>query len=432
MDTTKIKYLDLKKVTERHAEEIHEAVARVIDSGWYLQGEAVARFEEEYARYCGVRHCIACGNGLDALTLILRAYIEMGVMAEGDEVIVPANTYIATILSITENGLTPVLIEPRPDTFQIDDALIEQAITERTRAVMIVHLYGRMAYTDRIGDICRRHGLKLIEDCAQSHGLAPLLSPQGRMNDYSHSQINLQGINKKTQINPQSVSNNSRINQKDAITVSNINSPQASLLSNTSSPLGGTEGGSSSAHSFYPGKNLGALGDAGAVTTDDDELAATVRTLANYGSARKYVFRYRGRNSRMDEIQAAVLSVRLRYLDEDNAERRRIALRYIEEVHNPLLTLPSRDYWRHCVFHIFPVLTPRRDELQRYLADNGVQTVIHYPIPPHKQECYASWHDLSLPVTERIHREELSIPCNQVLTDEEVTAIIKLLNNYNV
>lgn len=392
-----IKYLDLKKVTERHAEEIHEAVARVIDSGWYLQGEAVARFEEEYARYCGVRHCIACGNGLDALTLILRAYMEMGVMTEGDEVIVPANTYIASILSITENGLIPVLIEPRPDTFQIDDALIEQAITERTRAVMIVHLYGRMAYTERIGDICRRHRLKLVEDCAQSHGLCPPKSPQGGDESYRLSQTNI----------------------------------QTSLPhSHTIPPLGGTEGGSSSAHSFYPGKNLGALGDAGAVTTDDDELAATVRALANYGSARKYVFRYRGRNSRMDEIQAAVLSVRLRYLDEDNAERRRIALRYIEEIRNPLLTLPSRDYWRHNVFHIFPVLTPRRDELQRYLADNGVQTVIHYPIPPHKQECYASWHNLSLPVTERIHREELSIPCNQVLTDEEVTTIIKLLNEW--
>lgn len=394
-----IKYLDLKKVTERHAEEIHEAVARVIDSGWYLQGEAVARFEEEYARYCGVRHCIACGNGLDALTLILRAYMEMGVMTEGDEVIVPANTYIASILSITENGLIPVLIEPRPDTFQIDDALIEQAITERTRAVMIVHLYGRMAYTERIGDICRRHRLKLVEDCAQSHGLCPPKFPQGGDESYRLSQTNI----------------------------------QTSLPhSHTIPPLGGTEGGSSSAHSFYPGKNLGALGDSGAVTTDDDELAATVRALANYGSARKYVFRYRGRNSRMDEIQAAVLSVRLRYLDEDNAERRRIALRYIEEIRNPLLTLPSRDYWRHSVFHIFPVLTPQRDKLQRYLADNGVQTVIHYPIPPHKQECYASWHNLSLPVTERIHREELSIPCNQVLTDEEASSIIKLLNDYNV
>lgn len=394
-----IKYLDLKKVTERHAEEIHEAVTRVIDSGWYLQGEAVARFEEEYARYCGVRHCIACGNGLDALTLILRAYMEMGVMTEGDEVIVPANTYIASILSITENGLVPVLIEPRPDTFQIDDALIEQAITERTRAVMIVHLYGRMAYTERIGDICRRHGLKLVEDCAQSHGLCPPKFPQGGDKSYHLSQTNI----------------------------------QTSLPhSHTIPPLGGTEGGSSSAHSFYPGKNLGALGDAGAVTTDDDELAATVRALANYGSARKYVFRYRGRNSRMDEIQAAVLSVRLRYLDEDNAERRRIALRYIEEIRNPLLTLPSHDYWRHSVFHIFPVLTARRDELQEYLKANGVQTVIHYPIPPHHQQCYASWRNLSLPVTERIHREELSIPCNQVLTDEEASSIIKLLNDYNV
>lgn len=372
MDSTTIKYLDLKKVTELHAKEIHEAVARVIDSGWYLQGEAVARFEEEYARYCGVRHCIACGNGLDALTLILRAYMEMGVMAEGDEVIVPANTYIASILSITENGLVPVLVEPRQDTLQIDDALIEQAITPRTRAVMIVHLYGRMAYTERIGDICRRHGLKLVEDCAQSHGL--------------------------------------------------VNEERRTILHSSFS--------SASGHSFYPGKNLGALGDAGAVTTDDNELAATVRALANYGSARKYVFRYRGRNSRMDEIQAAVLSVRLRYLDEDNAERRRIALRYIEEVNNTLLTLPSHDYWRHSVFHIFPVLTPRRDMLQEYLKDNGVQTVIHYPIPPHHQQCYSQWSSLSLPVTERIHREELSIPCNQVLTDNEVTTIINILNKF--
>ncbi len=372
MDSTTIKYLDLKKVTELHAEEIHEAVARVIDSGWYLQGEAVARFEEEYAHYCGVRHCIACGNGLDALTLILRAYMEMGVMAEGDEVIVPANTYIASILSITENGLVPVLVEPRQDTLQIDDALIEQAITPRTRAVMIVHLYGRMAYTERIGDICRRHGLKLVEDCAQSHGL--------------------------------------------------VNEERRTILHSSFS--------SASGHSFYPGKNLGALGDAGAVTTDDNELAATVRALANYGSARKYVFRYRGRNSRMDEIQAAVLSVRLRYLDKDNAERRRIALRYIEEVNNTLLTLPSHDYWRHSVFHIFPVLTPRRDMLQEYLKDNGVQTVIHYPIPPHHQQCYSQWSGLSLPVTERIHREELSIPCNQVLTDNEVTTIINILNKF--
>lgn len=368
-----IKYLDLKKITARHAGEIHEAVDRVVDSGWYLQGEAVARFEGEYARYIGTRHCVGCGNGLDALTLILRAYIEMGVMKEGDEVIVPANTYIASILAITENKLVPVLVEPRPDTLQMDDTLIERAVTPRTRAVMIVHLYGRLAYTAHIGDICRRHGLKLIEDNAQAHG----------------------------------------------------------LVYDTAQKITGSLG-DAAGHSFYPGKNLGALGDGGAVTTDDDELAATVRALANYGSQRKYVFGYRGRNSRLDEVQAAVLSARLPHLDEDNAVRRAVALRYIDEISNPLLTLPSRDYWRHSVFHIFPVLTPRRDELQEYLAAAGVQTVIHYPIPPHRQQCYSGqWPDsMALPVTERIHREELSIPCNQVLTDSEVTTVISLLNKF--
>lgn len=367
-----IQYLELKKITASHAREIHEAVGRVVESGWYLQGEAVKNFEEDYARYVGTRHCVGCGNGLEALTLILRAYMEMGVMTEGDEVIVPANTYIASILAITENGLVPVLVEPRPDTLQIDDSLIEQAITPRTRAVMIVHLYGRLAYTEKIGDICRRHGLKLIEDNAQAHGLRT---------------------------------------QSGALTGS----------------IGHAAG-----HSFYPGKNLGALGDGGAVTTDDDELAAAVRALANYGSERKYVFRYCGRNSRLDEIQAAVLSVKLRYLDADNAGRRRIAMRYIDEVDNPLLTLPSYDYWQYSVFHIFPVLTARRDELQEYLAVNGVRTVIHYPIPPHRQQCYSQRlnYGMPLPVTERIHREELSIPCNQVLTDDEVTAIVNLLNGF--
>lgn len=368
-----IKYLDLKKITARHAGEIHEAVNRVVDSGWYLQGEAVARFEREYAHYIGTRHCIGCGNGLDALTLILRAYIEMGVMKEGDEVIVPANTYIASILAITENKLVPVLVEPRPDTLQMDDTLIERAVTPRTRAVMIVHLYGRLAYTELVGDICRRHGLKLIEDNAQAHG----------------------------------------------------------LVYDTAQKITGSLG-DAAGHSFYPGKNLGALGDGGAVTTGDDELAATVRALANYGSQRKYVFGYRGRNSRLDEVQAAVLGARLPHLDEDNAVRRAVALRYIGEISNPLITLPSHDYWRHSVFHIFPVLTPRRDELQEYLAAAGVQTVIHYPIPPHRQQCYSGqWPDsMALPVTERIHREELSIPCNQILTDGEVTTVISLLNKF--
>lgn len=386
-----IKYLELKKVTEQHADEIHEAVRRVVDSGWYLQGEAVARFEADYSAYIGTKHCIGCGNGLDALTLILRAYIEMGIMQPGDEVIVPANTYIASILAITDNGLVPVLVEPDINSFQIDDRLIEQAITGRTRAVMIVHLYGRLAYTKRIGDICRRHNLKLIEDNAQAHGLD---SEERRVK----SEVSLE------------------------------NSPLFTLHSSLkkSGSLGDAAG-----HSFYPGKNLGALGDAGAVTTDDDELAATVRSLANYGSSRKYVFDYQGRNSRLDEIQAAVLDVKLKHLDEDNAVRRAVAEYYIDNVKNPLLTLPSLEYWRHSVFHIFPVLCGRRDELLHYLADNGVQTVIHYPIPPHRQQCYAQWSGLSLPVTERIHCEELSIPCNQNMTAEEIGFIKVLLNNFS-
>lgn len=364
-----IKYLDLGKVTSMHADEIKAAVARVVDSGWYLHGDETRAFEQEYARYIGTRHCVGCGNGLDALTLILRAYKEMGIMRDGDEVIVPANTYIASILAVTENGLRPVPVEPRLDTFQIDDTLIEQAVTPRTKAVMIVHLYGRCAYTERIADVCRRRGLKLIEDNAQGHGCV----------------------------------------------------------------FGGRRTGSlgdAAGHSFYPGKNLGALGDAGAVTTDDEELAKTVRALGNYGSARKYVFDMKGRNSRIDEVQAAVLRVKLKYLDADNGVRRRIAWRYISEVSNPLLSLPGAEYCAASVHHVFPVLCSRRDELQAYLSDNGVQTVIHYPVPPHKQLCYAEMGALRLPVTERIHREELSIPLNQTLTDDEVGMITRLLNGF--
>lgn len=364
-----IKYLDLKSITGLHSAEIKAAVDAVIDSGWFLQGEATERFERDYAAFIGTSHCVSCGNGLDALTLIMRAYIEMGVMKAGDEVIVPANTYIASILAITENGLKPVLVEPRLDTLQIDDEQLEQAITPRTRAVMIVHLYGRLAYTERIGDVCRAYGLRLIEDNAQAHGLR-----YGRRRTGS---------------------------------------------------LGDAAG-----HSFYPGKNLGALGDAGAVTTNDSELASTIRSLANYGSERKYVFRYKGRNSRMDELQAAVLDVKLRYVDEDNLIRRSVALDYIEHVTNPLVGVPSVDYWRNSVFHIFPVMCRRRDELQEYLHSRGVQTMIHYPIPPHRQRCYAEWGGLSLPVTERIHAEELSIPCHQAMNKKDVLAVIDLLNGF--
>lgn len=364
-----IKYLDLKAVTSLHAREIDEAVLRVARSGWYLHGEENAAFCREYADYIGTRYCVGCGNGFDALTLILRAYKEMGVMSDGDEVIVPANTYIATILAITENHLKPVLVEPRIDTMQIDDALVEQAITPHTRAVMIVHLYGRCAYTDTIGALCRRYGLRLLEDNAQAHGCRYGQRRTGSLGD-------------------------------------------------------------AAAHSFYPGKNLGALGDGGAVTTDDEQLASMVETLANYGSQHKYVFDYIGRNSRLDEMQAAVLRVKLRYLDSDNERRQVMARQYIEDIDNPLLTLPSDEYCRHSVHHIFPVLCRTRDRLQAYLHDNGVQTIIHYPIPPHKQKCYIGMSSLSLPVTERIHREELSIPLNPTLGEADIATIIGLLNGY--
>jgi len=375
-----IDYLPLKRITAMHADEIHEAVGRVIDSGWYLRGEATERFEEEYARFIGTKHCVAVANGLDALTLILRAYIYNNVLHEGDEVIVPANTFIATILSITENRLKPVLVEPRLDTFQIDDSLIEQAVTPHTRAIMLVHLYGRCAYTKRIAAICRAHNLLLIEDNAQAHGCSLLFRRTGSL-------------------------------------------------------------GHAAAHSFYPGKNLGALGDAGAVTTDDDQMAATLRSIANYGSSRKYVFDHIGRNSRMDEVQAAVLSVKLKYLDEDNARRRAIAAYYLENI--ALLSSPEGDTnglkrkettsgaVGESVWHIFPLLCERRDALQDFLAENGVQTMIHYPIPPHQQACYADWHNLCLPVTERIHAQELSIPCHQAMTDAEVEKVTEIINHFN-
>lgn len=364
-----IKFLDLKAVTAMHADEISAAVQRVVNSGWYLQGNENKAFAEEYARYIGTRYCVGCGNGLDALTLILRAYKEMGRLHDGDEVIVPANTYIATILAITENNLTPVLVEPRIDTFQIDDNLIERAITSRTRAIMIVHLYGLCAYTERINEICHSHNLLLIEDNAQAHGC--------RYNDRLTGSL-----------------------------------------------------GNAAAHSFYPGKNLGALGDGGAVTTDDEELANMIGALGNYGSEHKYVFQYKGRNSRLDEIQAAVLRVKLKYLDADNALRRSIAMQYIEHIDNPLLTLPSTDYCHRSVHHIFPVLCSERERLQQHLLNQGIQTMIHYPIPPHRQQCYADMGLMSLPITERIHREELSFPLNPTLQQEEIELIIEAANSF--
>lgn len=368
-----IPFLSLKEVTGLHAAEIEEAVKRVVESGWYLQGAENERFEADYSRFIGSRYCVGCANGLDALIWIFRAYIELGVMAPGDEVIVPANTYIATILAITENGLKPVLVEPEADTLEIDDALIESAITPRTRAICIVHLYGRCAYTDRIGALCSKYGLKLIEDNAQAHGC---FSIDGRR----------------------------------------------------TGSIGDAAG-----HSFYPGKNLGALGDGGAVTTNDPDLAAAVRTLANYGSSAKYVFKYTGRNSRLDEIQAAVLDVKLKYLDEDNAHRQQIAKMYYEGINNPLITLPKRLPDAQNVYHLFPILCTKRDELQTYLKENGVETLIHYPLPPHKQECYASapWNiGLQLPVTEQIATHELSLPIGPTIKQETVSYIIDLINRF--
>jgi dTDP-4-amino-4,6-dideoxygalactose transaminase len=367
-----IKYLPLKQINDRYKAELREAVGRVMDSGWYLKGEQAQRFERNYAAYIGTKYCVGVANGLDALTLILRAYIEIGVMQPGDEVIVPANTFIASILSISECGLIPVLVEPSIDTFQIDDSLIEEAITERTKALMIVHLYGRCAYTEKIGMICKKHQLKLIEDNAQAHGcFAPMDNGQWRRT--------------------------------------------GSL-------------GDAAAHSFYPGKNLGALGDAGAVTTNDKELAQIIEELGNYGSSKKYVFDYQGRNSRLDEIQAAMLDVKLRHLDEDNQRRQAVADYYINNVKHPEILLPTPS---QSVYHIFPILCERRDELQQYLKENGVETMIHYPIPPHKQACYKEWNDLSFPITERIHRQELSLPCHPVMKQEEADQIVSLLNRFH-
>lgn len=364
-----VKFLDLQKVTEKYADEIHEAVNRVVDSGWYLQGKENELFEADYAKYIGTKYAIGCANGLDALIWIFRAYIEMGVMKVGDEVIVPANTYIATILAITENGLKPVLVEPKLSTYEIDDDLIEQAITPNTKAICIVHLYGQCAHTDKIGALCKKYNLKLVEDNAQAHGCL----------------------------------------------------------------FGGRRTGSigdAAGHSFYPGKNLGAFGDAGAVTTDDEELAKTVRSLANYGSQKKYVFKYTGRNSRLDEIQAAVLDVKLKHLDEDVAIRQEVAKRYCREITNPRIVLPTVADWHAHAFHLFPIRCVDRDRLHDYLAGKGIQTIIHYPIPPHKQECYKEWNNLSLPVTERIHREELSLPISSVITTEEASYVVKVINRF--
>ncbi|RJP46177.1 MAG: aminotransferase [Desulfobacteraceae bacterium] len=364
-----IDFLNLKKITEKYSSEINDAVNRVVRSGRYLQGCENEIFESNYADYIGTKYAVGCANGLDALIWIFRAYIELGLMHRGDEVIVPANTFIASILAITENELVPILVEPDINTYQIDGNLIEDAVTSKTRAVLLVHLYGQCAYTEKIENVCRKYDLKMVEDNAQAHGCKHRGRKTGSLGD-------------------------------------------------------------AAAHSFYPGKNLGALGDGGIITTDDEKLASVMRALSNYGSTEKYIFKYRGRNSRLDEIQAAVLNVKLAHLDEDVKLREKVAKAYIQGITNPLISLPQVMNWKEHVFHIFPVRCSQRERLKDFLAEKGIQTLIHYPIPPHKQECYKEWNNLQLPVTEKIHDEELSLPISPALTEDETTYIIGQINKF--
>lgn len=364
-----IKFLDLQKVTQQYDSEIHDAVTRVIDAGWYLLGEEVKRFEKCYAAFTGTDCCVGVANGLDALRIILRAYIEMGEMKPGDEIIVPANTYIASILAVSDNGLIPVLVEPDICTYQIDEEKIEASITMKTKGIMIVHLYGRCAFTEKIGVLCKQYNLKLIEDNAQAHGCK-------------------------------------------------FNGKRTGAL------------GDAAGHSFYPGKNLGALGDAGAVTSNDKELCEVVRTLANYGSSEKYLFNYRGYNSRLDELQAAVLEVKLTHLENETVRRREVAAYYLEHIHHPDIILPEVKDWDSHVFHLFVIRSVKRDELQQFLHEKGVQTLIHYPIPPHKQNAYREWNGLSFPVSEKIHAEALSLPISSVITDKEVETVVDAVNAF--
>lgn len=368
-----INFLDLKKINDSFEPELSKAISRVLESGWYLSGNEVKAFEQEYSTYIGSKYCISVANGLDALRLILKAYIEMGVMKEGDEIIVPANTYIASILAITDNRLTPILIEPDINTYNIDSFKIEEKISNRTKGIMIVHLYGQNAMQEEIQRIAKKYDLKLIEDNAQAQGCFYGEKRTGSLGD-------------------------------------------------------------SAGHSFYPGKNLGALGDAGAVTTNDEKLAGIIRAIANYGSTQKYVNDYQGLNSRLDEIQAAILRVKLQHLDVDNQYRQQVAQVYSENIINNKIILPIKDFSIHLkkshVWHLFVIRTDNRDKLQEYLAENGVQSLTHYPIPPHKQKAYKDWNNLTYKITEKIHEEVLSLPISPVITNTEVNQVIGILNRY--
>ena len=365
-----IKFLDLQKINKQYEQELKEAANRVIDSGWYLMGKELETFEQNYASFCGTKHALGVANGLDALRLIFKAYIELGVMKKGDEVIVPANTYIASVLAISDNDLIPVFVEPNSITYNLDSSKIEEAITNKTKAILTVHLYGQNSIDQQMLAICEKHQLKLVEDSAQSHGAIWNGKVMGSIGD-------------------------------------------------------------AAGHSFYPGKNLGALGDAGAVTTNDESLAKMIEALRNYGSLKKYENLYQGLNSRLDEIQAAFLNVKLKYIQKDILERRRVAKYYLKNIKNAEIILPEVLNEEGHVWHLFVIRTSKRDELQKYMNDNGVQTLIHYPIPPHKQEAYAAYNHLSFPTTEKIHAEVISLPMSSIITDVQIKFVVKILNQFN-
>jgi dTDP-4-amino-4,6-dideoxygalactose transaminase len=364
-----IKFLDLKKINELYETAFQEKLKSVLENGWYILGKEVAAFESDFANYCGTKHCIGVGNGFDALVLIFKGYILLGKLQKGDEVIVPANTYIASILAILEADLIPVLVEPKLETYNLNPDLILEKITSKTKAILAVHLYGQLAEMDAINEIAQQNNLLVIEDAAQAHGA---ISDFGKAGNVSNA----------------------------------------------------------AAFSFYPGKNLGALGDGGAVTTNDDALAKVIQSLRNYGSEAKYKNEYVGVNSRLDELQAAFLNVKLRNLDTENNIRKAIAKRYLSEIKNDKITLPFWDFSDNHVFHLFVIRTENRYEFQQYLLENGIQTVIHYPFPTHKQNAFPNWNNLVFPITEKIHNEVLSLPINPVLTEEEVGFIISVLNQY--
>jgi len=364
-----IKFLDLKAINDQYKDQLLQASKRVIESGWYILGSEVKSFEKEFAKFCETRYAIGVASGLDALILIIRAYKEMGIFKDGDEVIVPANTYIASILAISENSLVPILVEPQIYSYNIDSSKIEQMITPRTKAILAVHLYGQSADMSEINKIAKKHNLKVIEDAAQAHGAKHHNKRVGSLGD-------------------------------------------------------------ACGFSFYPGKNLGALGDGGAVTTDDESLADTLKAIRNYGSHKKYENRYRGLNSRLDEIQAALLSVKLKHLDKSNEKRAEVAQRYLDGIKNPKITLPKVSDNNTHVWHLFVIRVKERERFQDYLTQNGIQSMIHYPIPPHKQEAYREFAHIKLPVTELIHDEVISLPMHECLSDENIKKIIKVINDF--